>query len=149
MALSVRELHDRIVAQLGDLEGWNKSRVGHDLFGRDARELAHHAWAVAVPKSVPTSVPERQRARGQETTRATVATSTLSIRWSRQLRAADRDGDLASGYDDELVLVDAVLDLDIARDLGIRWTGAERVEVPGYLVGRLTFEVLHRMPLEV
>lgn len=154
-ALSLSALRSRIAAAIVETlgaDGWRQSSMVYDLFpGQDSRQVAHLAFAVGVPGTVPTAG-DRQNSRGGATTKATLATTVVSVRWTHRLRA---DGPQISDYDDALdaeqILLNTIMSTDTNPDLAIKLGRIPIRTAAGdgtTFLGQLDFEVLHRLALE-
>jgi hypothetical protein len=151
VSLTVRDLRDRIAAGIAETlgpDGWNESPYAADLFPYDSRELGHHVYAVAVPSTAIQPL-DRQNSRAGAATRATLATSTVVVRWAHGMQTDDHPAAYAEALEAEASVVAAVLDVDRDPDLGMRLTGLRRsVGGDGTIVlGEVVLEVLHRLPL--
>ncbi|MEQ1571071.1 MAG: hypothetical protein ABMA64_35910, partial [Myxococcota bacterium] len=133
MSLSLDELRrrvaDAVTATLGEA-GWTESTYAFDLFPRDARDLAHLAFAVGLPSSSPAEL-DRQSTRRGSVVRQAVTTTAVVVRWTSGLPADDQVAAYGGFLAAERDLVSAVLALDGNPDLGIRWARSSRAGTVG------------------
>ena len=150
--LTVRSVRDRISAQISGAlgpDGWSESGFPPDLFPYDSRALAHLAFVVGVPSTTPAQL-DRQSARGG-TTKATLATTLVTVRWAHRLRADGVPQDYGDALDAEARLIACVLEVDTDPHLSVRLLRVPTRSTPAdgtAFVGTVEFEVLHRLPLD-
>lgn len=138
-------IRTRAAASLAALEGWTESNHPPDRFGRDSRPLQHRCFAAAVPT---TSVddPRHRRAVGA----GAMANTTLSIRWSWNLRVEAVVADTTAALEAQALLVSTLLGTIVRDGLSsVTLTSATNSSTTEgtYLVGELTFRIYHRLPL--
>lgn len=151
MALTVREVRDRVAAAAEALPGWTESRYAYGVFPADGDSFPqlHHAFAVGCPTTVPTR-DDRQSARGDAVERGTVATTTVSVRWVHRLRADAQVGDYGEALDAETKLLNGILALEAVPGLSVVLARAARSTTSdgAAVVGQLDFTTLHWLALE-
>src|SRR5687768_17262245 len=106
MARTPREIRAAIAEAIRSTigaDGWTESRQVRDLFPSDPRALAHHAFAVTVPSTVPIARDRQRRDEGA------VATSTIILRWAHKLGPQTQVDDYDAALDAEGVVLAAAL----------------------------------------
>lgn len=140
MASDTSSARQAVTAAIAALDGWTVSRFAPELFGRDAGQLLHHAFAVGVPDT--TDHPRDGRQRRSE---GLLVTSTVVVTWAHRLRGDAQDGDYDAALDAEQDLVGAVKAISDAHVTVQRMT--RRALPEGWVLGSVTFAVLHRYAL--
>lgn len=134
------DLRRKVIAAINLLEGFNESRFAAELFGRDAQQLVHRAFAVAVPRSDVHPREGRQiRAAG------ILVTSALQVQWAHRLRGDAQSADYSDALDVEQQIAGALRGI---ADEHVLLVGMERRSAAeGWIVGVITVTVPHRYSL--
>jgi hypothetical protein len=144
---TVRQLREDVSARIASLPGpWKESRVAPDNFGRDADSIAHRAYAVH-----PTTTDDLRAYRGRPAEGLLVET-TLEVRYSWRLAPKG----MSDSYDDALDGEQAIVNCLMAYDA--TWPASYKVQllsttretstIGEWVVGMLTFRIVHTLPLQ-
>jgi hypothetical protein len=143
--VTTRQLVERVRGQVKDALQWTPSRFPYELFPNDTQHLQHHAFAVgAMQTEIHSPVEMKRGAAGA------LCWTTLGIRWAHRMRGAAQLDDYHASLDAEadlLVAINATSRTDLS---GLLFETAEREVQPDglWLIGEMTWKVLHRIALE-
>lgn len=144
---TVRQLREDVTARILALgTGYKESRVAPDNFGRDADSIAHKAFAVH-----PTTTDDLRAYRGRPAEGLLVET-TLEVRYSWRLAPKG----MSDSYDDALSAEQEIINCLMAYDAV--WPASYKVQlisttretntIGEWVVGMLTFRIVHTLPLQ-
>lgn len=139
MATDTSSIRALVIAAVDALSGWTPSRFAPELFLRDTDNLSHHAFAVGVTGTSPSS---KDR---QSLTDGMLVESTVEVRWAHRLRGDAQSADYDAALDAEQAMVAAVVGISSRHILVQRLTREARAE--GWVTGVATFLVQHRYSL--
>lgn len=143
--LAVSTVRSRVAAAIEAASGWTEAHQTWERFASNTRHDLHKGFTVAVTDTVPGPAQDRQK----QATRATLVTSTVSVRWGYRVRADAAPSDTGSAYDAEAEMVQAVLGIS-RTDLHVIYAGSPVRDTSSgdWLIGESRFRVLHRIDLE-
>lgn len=143
---TVRQLREDVTTRLLTLSGWKESRVSPDNFGRDADSLAHKCFAVH-----PIKTDDLRQYRGRPTEGVLVETE-LEVKYSWRMAPKA----MSDSYDDALDGEQSAINVLMVYDTN--WPGSykfqfvssqrEANDAGEWVIGVLTFRVVHTLPLQ-
>mgnify|MGYP003628522196 FL=1 len=145
MAANVETIEASLVAALGGLSGWYKSRYAYELLGFDANSLVSKTWAVGFPTTDFTDTARRRTNGPAGETGARVRTE-ARIRWLVRIRADNQASDISTAYGLERDLIQAANGLSVS---GIGTVAVERITRriaptdPSFRISELQISIQH------
>jgi hypothetical protein len=143
---TVRQLREDVTMRLLQLTGWKESRVAPDNFGRDADSIAHKAFAVH-----PTQTEDLRAYRGRPAEGILVET-TLDVRYSWRLAPKGMSDSYDDALDGEQAVVNKLMVYDAtwpsSYKVQVVRTSRETNTIGEWVVGVVTFRIVHTLPLQ-
>lgn len=143
-ALAPAAVRLRIDAAIALVSGFSRSRFGYEVFGQDARVLAHGAYAVGITQTTAHRADVRQvRAAGL------MVESEISVRMSANYRADAQVTDSDIGLSLEVLMLHAVMGASLVN-LHVSYVDSSR-EITNdaeFWLSTTRFRCIHRISLE-
>lgn len=142
-AISLSAVRQRVAAAIDSAlggGGWQESGDPYDQFGQGDGERLHESYAVGIPST--SALQDRQKV-----AEGVLSDTNVRVKWAFNLSALDQ----VVAYDSALEAGDAVLAAVMAiqqsEDMHLVYqSGTHPVDADGWMLGDLSFRVIHHRP---